>query len=489
MTIAIRTVGIIGAGVMGTSIAAAHVRHGLPVLLCDTSEIALARAPTAIQAALEFGEPALARIPRHTGAIDNGVFGGADIPVCQDNLDHNGRQECLPHRGEKCGLESQAAAKLVDRLVRLTPDLAVLARADLVLESIVEVLSAKQQLYAQLQPHLGEQAILASNTSTIPIARLSERLAERGRFCGLHFFHPVGRRRLVEIARGPQTSNETIAAVVAHAEAIQRIPLVAADGPGFVVNRLLFPFLSAALQLLREGASVEAIERAALDFGMAMGPMRLMDEIGLDTLLHGGWVLAAAFPERTVASPLLVTMVKAGRLGQKSGRGFFRWPMPALPGAPGRPLKKGTGSDLPSENLAKSTGSEVPAPFLQRAAGTPDPDLDALIAPWAVPSGPHDAASILDRLLLPVVLEALQMLEEGRAAGTGHIDLALIHGLGFPPARGGLLAWAKTLCDAEILQKLRAFEIGEPRHLPPALLANLAQFGGTYGEIQIPSNG
>ena len=189
----------------------------------------------------------------------------------------------------------------------------------------METLPAKLQLYAQLQRHLGPQTILASNTSTIPLQRLGRGLADASRFCGLHFCHPVQQRPLVEIVCGPQTSDATIAAAVAHARRIDRMPMVVQDGPGFVVNRLLFPYLNEALELLREGVPAESIERAAAEFGMTIGPLRLMDEIGLDTTLQAAWVLGAAFPERVVSSPLLVSLVKAGRLGQKTGAGFFSY--------------------------------------------------------------------------------------------------------------------------------------------------------------------
>ena len=132
-------------------------------------------------------------------------------------------------------------------LVRITRDPAEAARCDLVLESIVEALPAKQRLYLQLQEHLAGHAILASNTSTIPIKRLAESVADASRFCGMHFFHPVRYRPLVEIVRGPRTSDDTIAAAAAHVGRIGRMPIVVCDGPGFLVNRLLFPYLGEAL--------------------------------------------------------------------------------------------------------------------------------------------------------------------------------------------------------------------------------------------------
>ena len=399
----IGSVGIIGAGMMGAAIAAAHIQYGLPVVICDANEVVLAGARSAIEASLQEGR--LVEEPRKA-----------------------------------------RAKELVGRLVQARAELAVVSRADLVLESIVETLSAKQGLYAQLQARLGAGTILASNTSTIPIARLAEGLVEPDRFCGMHFYHPVARRPLVEITRGPRTSDQTVATAVAHVKAIGRMPIVVEDGPGLVVNRLLFPYLTEALELLREGARIEEIEQAATDFGMALGPLRLIDEIGLDTTLHAGWVLSAAFPERIVASPLLVTLVKAGRLGRKAGAGFFAYDHAAQAGA----------------------------------SGVPSPHVKSMIARWAVAHRSHTPKSIADRLLLPMVLEATCLLEEGKVRDVRDLDLGAVFGLGFPPTRGGLLWWADTLGAAEVVSRLRSLDGNHCRHRPTAMLEHLAHSGGRF---------
>lgn len=393
----IASVGIIGAGLMGTSIAAAHVRHGLPVVIHDANQDALAGVVAAIAAEL-----------RET--------------------------------------DGHSTSESLIRRVRPTADVSEAARCDLVLESIVEVLSAKMQLYSQLQPHLAAHAILASNTSTIPIQRLANGLADASRFCGLHFCHPVPKRPLVEIVRGPQTSDFTIAALVAHVRRIDRIAIVVQDGPGFVVNRLLFPYLGEALQLLREGASIESIERAAADFGMALGPLRLMDEIGLDTTLQAAWVLSAAFPDRIVSSPVLVSMVKAGRLGQKSGAGFFSY-------------------DSPKGDIAH---------------GVVDPAVATIIAPWIDPTPPHDQTTIAHRLVLPMLLEAARILEEGKAGDARDIDLAMLFGLGFPAEKGGLLWWADTLGAKRIVTLLSSLRTLGPRAEPTPMLKAMAAAGGRF---------
>ena len=391
----IRSVGIVGAGLMGTAIAAAHVRHGLPVLIHDADEETLRRAAAVIAAELAETE------------------------------------EVLP------------PASLA-RFVRPAA-LAEVGHCDLVIESIVESLAAKRQLYEHLQEHLGRHTIVTSNSSTIPIAQLTGGWTDAARFCGLHFCHPVRQRPLVEIVRGPRTSPRTIATAVAHVHAVARVPIVVEDGPGFVVNRLLFPYLSEALQLLREGTPLEAIEGAAIEFGMAMGPLRLMDEIGLDTALQAAWVLGAAFPERVVSSPLLVSLVKAGRLGQKTGAGFF-----CYDGSAARP------------------------------AAALDPALAALLAPWIDAPPRTDSENIACRLVLPMLLEATRLLEEGKVGHPRDIDAAVLLGLGFPAATGGLLRWADDVGAPRVVALLQSLVRMGSRAEPTPMLRTLADTGGSF---------
>jgi 3-hydroxyacyl-CoA dehydrogenase/enoyl-CoA hydratase/3-hydroxybutyryl-CoA epimerase/3-hydroxyacyl-CoA dehydrogenase/enoyl-CoA hydratase/3-hydroxybutyryl-CoA epimerase/enoyl-CoA isomerase len=389
-------VGIVGAGLMGTAIAAAHVRYRLPVAIHDADEATLGRAGDAI-----------------AGQLRNS--------------------------------DAHLAPSTLRRLLRPTSDLADIARCDLVIEAIPETLPAKLQLYAQLQRHLGHQTIVASNTSTIPLDRLAQALADPSRFCGMHFCHPVAQRPLVEIIHGPRTSDRTLAAVVAHAQRIDRIPLTTPDGPGFVVNRLLFPYLGEALELLQEGETAESIEAAAVEFGMALGPLRMMDEIGLDTTLRAGLVLAAAFPERIVASPLLVSLIKAGRLGRKSGAGFFAY--------------DGENEDNPSFN------TETPHHCNGRDSGRRTHSLNTTLA---------------YRLMLPMLLEATRLLEEGMVRDPREIDLAVLFGLGFPAEKGGLLWWADTLGADRIIALLGSMAALGLRAEPTPLLKGLAKTGGRF---------
>jgi 3-hydroxyacyl-CoA dehydrogenase/enoyl-CoA hydratase/3-hydroxybutyryl-CoA epimerase/3-hydroxyacyl-CoA dehydrogenase/enoyl-CoA hydratase/3-hydroxybutyryl-CoA epimerase/enoyl-CoA isomerase len=396
----INSVAVVGAGLMGAAIAAAHANRGLPVVVFDPDPAARAAAPERI---------------------------AAELAAADDS----------PERDAHDAVRSRVT--VADNLSRA-------AACDLVIESIPETPTLKQELYGRLAPDLRSESVLTSNTSTIPIARLAASLASPDRFCGLHFFHPVRKRRLVEVIRGPKTAAATVATIVAHVKRIGKLPLVVEDGPGFLVNRLLLPYLTEAMELVREGAAIEAVERAAIEFGMAMGPLRLLDEIGLDTVLRGGHVLWEAFPGRVVPSPLLVAMIKAKRLGRKAGAGFFRYP-----------------PDL---------GLESP--------GAIDPAVPPILAPWLRADRVPAAATIAPRLFLPMLLEATRILEEGKARGPADVDLAVLFGLGFPASRGGLLYWADTLGPAAVLDALRPLESLGERAQPTAMLRSMAERNGRF---------
>ena len=266
---------ILGAGLMGCAFSAAFMKASFRVILYDISEEMLASAPERIRLELQA----------------QGINQTEDLFThfeCTDTIDDLNNVNCF-------------------------------------LETITEKIQVKQKLYQQLEPLLNEQTLFLSNTSTIMISELAEFVPHRERFCGFHFFHPVRERSLLEIIRGSKTSSATIDQAVELAKKIDKTPLVVGDGPAFLVNRLLHPYLSKALKLLLEGASIDQIDDAAQDYGMAMGPIRIMDEIGLDVTMHGGWTLLKAFPERTARSPILLEMVRLGHLGRKTGTGFRKF--------------------------------------------------------------------------------------------------------------------------------------------------------------------
>ena len=289
-------------------------------------------------------------------------------------------------------------------------------RITFVIETITEKLRAKSRLYAEIVPWLDDSTVLVSNTSTISIDQLAATLPTAknmaARFCGFHFFHPVRERSLVEIIRGQATSTETLGRATQLAIAIDKTPLVVNDGPGFVVNRLLNAYLSGSLQLLTEGATLQQIDTVAEQFGMAMGPFRIMDEIGLDVTMHGGWVLYKAFPHRVEPSLILLELVRDGHLGRKTGCGFYRYESLTMWKSPGQ------------------SHTELEAMIAEKYRGGQYEPL---------PSVTDDM--IIDRSIGKMFREGQRILEDGIVPTSAEIELAATLGLGFPKNR-----WKESDC-------------------------------------------
>jgi 3-hydroxyacyl-CoA dehydrogenase len=212
------------------------------------------------------------------------------------------------------------------------------------------------------------------------------------------------------------------------------MPIAINDGPGFLVNRLLFPYMNEAIQLLCEGASMKEVDKASTAFGMPLGPIALYDLVGLDTAMYAGRVMWEAFPDRVLLNPLIPALVKAGRLGQKSGSGFFSYKN-----------RKGTAQ--------------------------PDPAAEAMVKEYSKGTTKFTQEQLTNRLFLPMLLEATRVLQEKLVRDVRDVDLGLIFGLGFPPFKGGLLFWADTLGPAKIVEMLKPLEqYGERFHATPLLL-------------------
>ncbi len=267
---------------------------------------------------------------------------------------------------------------------------------DVVVEAVLEKLEVKRAVFAGLAPRLPERCILASNTSAIPLDELAAASGRPDRFVGIHFFNPVHKMPLVEIVRGTQTSPATVATAVEFAKQLKKIPVVVRGTPGFLVNRLLMPYLNEAGKLVGEGVSAGCIDAAMVRFGMPMGPLRLLDEVGLDVAHEVAQELAAAFADRMTVAPVLAEMRQAGLLGRKGGRGFYIYE--------GR-------SERP--NRRYHAGRSLPLTEVQ------------------------------ERLLGVMVAEAKRCLAEKVVETEDDIDAGMIFGTGFPPFRGGLVKWAR----------------------------------------------
>jgi 3-hydroxyacyl-CoA dehydrogenase/enoyl-CoA hydratase/3-hydroxybutyryl-CoA epimerase/3-hydroxyacyl-CoA dehydrogenase/enoyl-CoA hydratase/3-hydroxybutyryl-CoA epimerase/enoyl-CoA isomerase len=263
------------------------------------------------------------------------------------------------------------------------------------------------------------------------------------RFVGMHFFYPVDRMELVEVIRGEKTSDETVATIVAQAKAIRKTPIVVRDCPGFLVNRVLFPYMNEALLLLTEGASMDAIDKAATAFGMPMGPVALEDLVGLDTSWYAGQVMLEAYPDRGVPTPILGDLVKAGRLGKKSGSGFRRF-------------------------VGKKGGAE------------PDPEFGAFLEKYRTGDRVPSDEEITDRMFLAMLLETTRVVEEGIVREPGDADMGLILGIGFPPFRGGILRWCDSEGAGAILERVARYTHLGKRFEPTELLKKHAQTGEEF---------
>jgi 3-hydroxyacyl-CoA dehydrogenase/enoyl-CoA hydratase/3-hydroxybutyryl-CoA epimerase/3-hydroxyacyl-CoA dehydrogenase/enoyl-CoA hydratase/3-hydroxybutyryl-CoA epimerase/enoyl-CoA isomerase len=320
-----------------------------------------------------------------------------------------------------------------------TGSMAAMSDREVVIEAIIENEDAKVQAYRELQKSLSADAILASNTSTISITRMGRSVGNPANFAGMHYFNPVDRMQLVEVIRGEKTSDVTVATLVALAKKIGKTPIVVRDCPGFLVNRILFPYLNESLVMLEEGASPRALDKAATAFGMPMGPVTLNDLVGLDTSLYAGRVINTAFADRATSSRILDELVKAGRLGQKTGAGFYSY------------AKGSRGSD--------------------------DPVFEAMLGRCRTGSRTFDAEEITDRLMLPMLTEASRILMERIVRDPADVDMGLILGIGFPPFRGGLLRWADTVGLGEINKKLERYSKMGPRFHPTEQMKQLAAAG------------
>ena len=322
------------------------------------------------------------------------------------------------------------------------------ANADLVIEAVVERLEVKSAVLSEVEGLVGQDCVLATNTSSLSVDAMAEALTRPAQLCGMHFFNPVHRMPLIEVVRGSESAEEAVATVYRLALNLGKTPVVVADGPGFVVNRILGPYLNEAGWLLADGASIEEIDAAAKRFGMPMGPIRLLDEIGLDIAHHAAAALHEAFGQRMLPSPPLQALADTERLGKKNGRGFYRYQ---------------NGKD-----------KEVDESVYQDLAGSLSEDRRR--------ESPDDD-EIRKRLVMAMMNEAARVLEDQIVRRAGDVDLAMIMGTGFPPFRGGLLRFADELALTSVAANLEELaETAGPRFDPAPLVIDLAAAGGTFYE-------
>ena len=405
-----------------------------------------------MEAAKRDGDGAPAAPVRRPAVIGAGVMGGgiahliadqAGLPVRIRDVKPEPLAAALAHAAGLFGRQVKRRrlrpAEMRRRMALLQPTLEEtgLAACDFVVEAVVENLAVKQKLFADLDRRLAPTAVLASNTSSLSIDAIGAQSAHRGRVAGMHFFNPVDRMPLVEVVVGRHTTEETARAVAEFARRLGKTPVRVREGPGFLVNRLLMFYSAEALWLLDEGHRIEDVDRAMVDWGMPMGPVRLADEVGLDVAAKVSHILAAAFPDRLPFPAWLDRLSEGGRLGLKNGRGIYRYD--------GR---RETGVD-------RAVYDEIGVAPTRRV---------------------DDLAPLAERMVLPMVNEAARCLEEGIVAGPGPLDLAMIFGTGFPPFRGGLLRYADAIGPAVMVDRLaRLADAHGERFRPAQLLRDMVR--------------
>ncbi|HHF3280226.1 TPA: fatty acid oxidation complex subunit alpha FadB [Vibrio alginolyticus] len=346
--------------------------------------------------------------------------------------------------------------KMAGILASITPSLhyAGIENSDVIVEAVVENPKVKAAVLSEVESHVGDDTVITSNTSTIPINLLAKSLKRPENFCGMHFFNPVHRMPLVEIIRGEHTSDETINRVVAYAAKMGKSPIVVNDCPGFFVNRVLFPYFGGFSMLLRDGADFTKIDKVMeRKFGWPMGPAYLLDVVGIDTAHHAQAVMADGFPERMgkQGRDAIDALFEADKYGQKNGNGFYSYTIDKK----GKPKKAFSEAILP------------------------------VLADVCADKQDFDDQTIIQRMMIPMINEVVLCLQEGIIATPQEADMALVYGLGFPPFRGGVFSYLDSVGIAEYVEMAKQHaELGAMYQVPQMLIDMAAKGESFYGAQQ-----
>ncbi|HEU4520434.1 MAG TPA: 3-hydroxyacyl-CoA dehydrogenase NAD-binding domain-containing protein [Thermoanaerobaculia bacterium] len=391
------------------------------------------------------------------GVLGAGVMGGGIAQIVADKTPAAVRMRDINWNAIAGGMKAAARVwkKKVERrrmtrgemqrnLARITgtTDWTGFSRVDMVIEAVIEKLDVKRQVLSEFESIAKPEAIFATNTSTIPITDIAANATRPENVVGMHFFNPVDRMPLVEVIRGERTSDEALVTVAAFARKLGKTVVYCNDGPGFVVNRILAPYMNEAGLLLEEGNSIESLDKVMVDFGMPMGPMALLDEVGIDVAAKVAVILSTAFKDRMSKSSKVVdTLYESGRLGKKNGKGLYIY------------------------DGGKRKG--------------PDAEVYRLIG-VASPRPAHRDEAV-DRMVMAMINEASLIVDERLVASAGELDLAMIMGTGFPPFRGGLLRYADGRGILNVVSRLKELEQRHgARFSPSAPLRKLADAGQTF---------
>ncbi|EMT6576040.1 fatty acid oxidation complex subunit alpha FadB [Providencia rettgeri] len=402
-------------------------------------------------------------IPTHATVLGAGIMGGGiayqsaskgvpvlmkDINVKSLELGIEEAQKLLNNQFERGKI---TAVKMAATLSSIHPSLSYngVENSQIVVEAVVENPKVKAAVLSEVESLVTSETILASNTSTIPISILAKSLKRPENFCGMHFFNPVHRMPLVEIIRGEQTSDNTVAKVVAYANKMGKTPIVVNDCPGFFVNRVLFPYFAGFNLLLQDGADFREIDKVMeKEFGWPMGPAYLLDVVGIDTAFHAEQVMAQGFPERMgkKGKNAIDVMYEQQRFGQKNGQGFYQYEKDKK----GKPKK------------------------------VDDPRADELLATICSTRRSFTKEEIIARMMAPMINEVVRCLEEGIIQSPSDADIALVYGLGFPPFRGGVFCYLDTLGSQSYLKTTESLQHLSPLYHAPNGLKEKASTNARY---------
>ncbi|MFT5594810.1 MAG: 3-hydroxyacyl-CoA dehydrogenase/enoyl-CoA hydratase/3-hydroxybutyryl-CoA epimerase [Oceanicoccus sp.] len=395
---------VLGAGIMGGGIAFVSALKGTPILMKDIAEA------------------------------------GIELGLSEAN-------KLLAKRVERKKMKPLEMGEALNR-IRPTLSYAEFGDVDVVVEAVVENPKVKGIVLAEVEGHVNENTIVASNTSTISIDFLAQSVKRPENFLGMHFFNPVHMMPLVEIIRGAKTSERAVATTVAYAKKMGKTPIVVNDCPGFLVNRVLFPYFGGFASLLKDGADFRQVDKVMEKFGFPMGPAYLMDVVGIDTGKHANDVMAEGFPDRMKADfeSAMDVLYKNNYYGQKNKKGFYTYVED----------KKGKPAKVFDESIL-----ELLAPVLGEARD-------------------FDAEEIIARCMIPMCNEVVRCLEEGIVDTAAEADMALVFGIGFPPFRGGALRYIDTVGLAKFVELADKYKDISPLYHVTDKMREMAANGESY---------
>ena len=398
----------------------------------------------------------------HAAVLGAGIMGGGiayqsalkGVPVKMKDIAQTGidlgLSEAAKLFNKRVERGRMTTAQMAEGLNRIDPTLSYdnFEEVDIIVEAVVENPKVKHAVLVEAEGKITPDTVLCTNTSTISINYLAQPLKRPENFCGMHFFNPVHAMPLVEVIRGEKTSDRAIARTVAYANALGKKPIVVNDCPGFLVNRVLFPYFAGFAQLVRDGADFQQVDSVMEKWGWPMGPAYLMDVVGIDTGVHAEQVMAEGFPDRMAKTFKAASDVffEANRYGQKNNKGFYNY----------APDKKGKPQKLPTEESYE------------------------LLKGHVAEAREFSDEEIISRMMIPMATELARCLEENVVSSVEEADMALIYGLGFPPFRGGIFRWIDSIGIASFIDMTKPFASLGPLYQPTEGMLQHAKDNSPY---------